>query len=1228
MRQGRRNFLIRCCEAAGAFLVPASVRETAFAGSISTSPEFHLHPHYRDQTPLDAALLQIEPGLDDFVREQYHDRIAAILNGWSKSLLHSTQNTDALEKALHEKFVGTSWQPVESRPLRPASRTIEASRVRFATQPSLTREAFVSELRSALGNFSKILTAEFQITRIDSTTAGLATRVRYELVGTGQGFYREQRTGYWSLEWEPDPQGGYRLVRWQAHDEVRSRSALPLFADVTQAAFGASSSYASQMLHGADYWRTVLDGASGIDIYGHNGVSVGDIDGDGLDDVYVCQPAGLPNRLYRNRGNGTFEDVSESSGVAILENTACALFADFDNDGRQDLVVVRANGPLLFLNQGNGKFRLKPGAFQFASPPQGTFTGAAAADYNRDGWLDIYFCLYVYYQGADQYRYPTPYFAAENGPPNFMMHNNGDGTFRDVTAQCGLDKNNTRYSFCCGWGDYNRDGWPDLYVVNDFGRKNLYRNNGDGTFTDVADETGVEDVGAGMSVCWLDYNNDGAEDLYVANMWTAAGERITNESAFQKDAPIPIQGLYRKHAMGNSLFRNSAGSAFSDVTEESQVGMGRWSWSSDSFDFDHDGFSDIYIANGMISGTIRQDLNSFFWRQVVAKSPNTAKPAPDYQQGWNAINELIRSDHSWSGFERNVLYANNRNGTFSDVSGAVGLDFLEDSRAFALSDFDGDGRQELLLKNRNAPQLRLMKNAIADLPPAIAFRLRGTKSNRDAIGAAVAIAASTGRQTKFLEAGSGFLSQHSKELFFGLGEAKGNISAMIHWPSGLVQGVKNLPPNHRVWMTEGSEAIHIEPFKAHTLEKNLPAHSVNESIPDTVETWLLAPISAPGFSLTDAQGKNRTLSALRGKPTLLTFREPAAPEEWMRDDLQLVAVNVNERASDDVAATYNLLFRYLFDRHRGLPLPTSFLIDEHGRIVKVYQGRIDPESLEKDIRNIPRTDAERLRKALPFPAESKTLEFGRNYLSLGSIFFQHGYMEPAEDFFQSALKDDPSSAEAFYGLGSVYLKQEKNTQAQACFEHAVKLKSSYQETAPNAWNNLGLLATREGDMTKAAGYFQQALQLNPDYVVALDNLGNVYRQQQRWEEARETLERAVAINPADPEANYSLGMVFAQQNDTARAYEYLQKALQAKPAYPEALNNLGVLYLRTHRRDEAVAAFEKCIRVSPAFDKSYLNLARVYAMEGDREKARTVLLALLKQHPDHVLAQQALAQLH
>ena len=261
------------------------------------------------------------------------------------------------------------------------------------------------------------------------------------------------------------------------------------------------------MLHGSDYWRTILDGACGIDVYGNNGVAVGDFDNDGFDDLYICQPSGLPNRLYRNRGDGTLEDVTEKAGVGVLDNTPCALFADFSNQGRQDLLVVCGSGPLLFLNQGDGTFSLKRDAFKFAQPPQGTFTHAALADYDGDGRLDVYFCLYSYYLGLDQYHYPVPYFDARNGPPNFLLHNEGNGTFVDTTKAAGLDKDNDRYSFACAWGHSDAGGPPDLYVANDFGRANLYRNNGNGTFTAVSGEAHVEDVGAGMSACWSDYDN-------------------------------------------------------------------------------------------------------------------------------------------------------------------------------------------------------------------------------------------------------------------------------------------------------------------------------------------------------------------------------------------------------------------------------------------------------------------------------------------------------------------------------------------------------------------------------------------------------------------------------------------------------------------------------------------------------------------------------------------------
>ena len=1268
----RRKFLRELAEGASFAFLPSGLSYFPFSTSSvriedgPSSHQFHLHPAYRNPRELDAVLRKVKPGFDAFVTEKYHDEVAAVLSGWRAELLRSPTGLNAIGKSLSDTFLGVSFKPVQSRPVRPDS-FLKLERLIFADEAQLEANKFLDDFRSTLALFSLLVVVEFQVTSIRADPASAAslrslqTQIRFELVGTGKEFHREQRVGNWSIDWERAAPGDWRVTKWIPLEETRSRSLFPIFVDVASQAFATSPSFSRQLLPGVDHWRSVLDGACGIDIYGHNGVAVGDIDGDGFDDLYICQPAGLPNRLYRNRGDGTFEDITEASGGGILENTACALFADIRNIGRQDLIIVRANGPLLLLNDGKGRFQEKPEAFRFANPPQGTFTGAAIADYDRDGWLDIYFCLYVYYQGADQYRYPCPYFDAENGPPNFLMRNQRDGTFRDVTKEAKLDTNNSRFSFCCAWNNADPRRGPDLYVVNDFGRKNFYRNNGDGTFTDIAEDAGVLDIGAGMSVSWLDYNNDEKPDLYVANMWTAAGTRITEQDIFQNSASQQARAMYRKHAMGNSLYRNlGADSRFQDQTAASGAGIGRWAWSSDAWDLDHDGFPDLYIANGMITGTSSDDLNSFFWRQVVANSPSDSKPNREYEQGWNAINELIRADSTWSGFERNICYLNNHDGTFTDVSATVGLDFIEDSRTFAFADFDHDGRVEVLLKNRSGPQVRLLKNVAPDMAPAIAFRLQGKKSNRDAIGAAVTVETDSGLQTQYVQAGSGFLAQHSKELFFALGQQKSPVKASIHWPSGLIQNFSDLALNHRIWIEEGSPPARQEPFQTASGARLTEQASANSSTradqgAQPAETWMLVPIDAPAFSLPDLAGGMQSPATHQGSPILLYFWTAASPlcqqdlEKFQqsRDGSkiypQVIAINTDDentslerykslhfpivRANADTLAIYNILFRSLFDRHRDMDLPCAFLLDANASIVKVYQGRVPQAQLEQDAQSIPQTPAQRMAKALPFSGVVGSYDFGRNYLSYGSLYFERGYPEHAQNFFELVLRDDPSSSEGYYGLASVYLQQQKLDEARKGFERAVQLHPSYPGTLPRAWNNLGIIAARQGRTEDAISHFQKALAIDGNYSVALDNLGNAYRQAKQWNEAKNAFGRALASNPGDPEANYGLGMVYAQLDDVQQAYDYLQKAVAARPVYPEALNNLGVLYIRTHRPQEAEKSFQESIRLAPAFDQSYLNLARLYSLQGESSKARTVLNDLLKEHPGHAQAESLLTQL-
>jgi hypothetical protein len=269
-------------------------------------------------------------------------------------------------------------------------------------------------------------------------------------------------------------------------------------------------------------------------------LAIGDVNGDGLEDVYICQPGGLPNRLYIQNADGGAIDRSHESGIDILESTHAALFVDFDNDADQDLVISVLEGVVFFANDGKGRFTPR-----LALPlPAAVPYSFACADYDTDGDLDLFVCCYNPRRGGVNrhvlFARPVPYYDANNGGANVLLRNDSTPAslslswrFTPATAAYGFDRNNNKFSYAACWDDYDEDGDIDLFVTNDFGRDNLYRNDG-GFFHDVADEAGVADLGPGMSSCWGDYDNDGRMDLYVSNMFSSAGNRIAHNPSFTR----------------------------------------------------------------------------------------------------------------------------------------------------------------------------------------------------------------------------------------------------------------------------------------------------------------------------------------------------------------------------------------------------------------------------------------------------------------------------------------------------------------------------------------------------------------------------------------------------------------------------------------------------------------------------------------------------------------------
>ena len=452
--------------------------------------------------------------------------------------------------------------------------------------------------------------AKFKLTRIESADNGHWITARLEISGVSNKG-SSQQNAVWRCLFSPAVAAAPpRLaeIRLQDYHQVEaSTTAGTLFRECTAALLDGNDAYQQQLRFGVHHWTQRVEENLGADFMGSCGVAVGDANGDGLEDVYFCQPGALPNLLFYQQPNGTARLAPSATGVDLLDSSRAALWIDLDNDGDQDLAVATIQQLLLLENRGTGESSGEQSFVVRARfPAAAQAYSLAAADYDNDGWLDLYACLYHSPDGV-RVPNPVPYHDANNSTPNRLLHNDGNWEFHDATVESGIDENNRRWSYAAAWEDYDRDGDLDLYVANDFGRNCLYRNQ-QGKFHDVAAEVGVEDIASGMSVSWGDPNGDGLPDIYVGNMFSAAGGRVTYQQQFKAEAPQGTVANLQRLARGNSLFLNRAGDRFQDVSLAANVNMGRWSWGSLFADLNNDGWEDLVVANGNFTGSDTRDL--------------------------------------------------------------------------------------------------------------------------------------------------------------------------------------------------------------------------------------------------------------------------------------------------------------------------------------------------------------------------------------------------------------------------------------------------------------------------------------------------------------------------------------------------------------------------------------------------------------------------------------------
>jgi hypothetical protein len=532
-----------------------------------------------------------------------------------------------------------------------------------------------------------------------------------------------------------------------------------------------------------------------INLYDHGaGLAVGDYDNDGRDDIYFLNQHG-PTALYRNRGDGTFEDVTATAGVALDGRVSVgATFADYDNDGWEDLFVTTTRaGNVLFHNRGDGTFEdvtAKAGLSHVGHSQTAVFF-----DYDNDGRLDLFLTNTAHWT-TDNFDFAGRNFegkasldALMSSPieTNILYHNNGDGTFTDVTDQAGLRGR--------GWAgdvavfDYDEDGFPDVFVPSMFGRGQLYRNSGHGTFTDVTAETLGPTPHGAIGAKVFDYDGDGRLDLFVvdmhSDMWmgldsrhasleeakqaqhrrflSPAGPRV-NERAegfvqSQRQSFAMAGKNYDELLFGNALYHNLGNGKFAETSQEAGLET-FWPWGIATGDFDNDGHEDVFITSGM-------GYPFYYWP-----------------------NQLMMNKGNGTFVERAAeLGVEPPTGGVYQEKNIAGQKAARSSRSAAVADFDGDGRLEIVTNNFNdRPYFFANRFPLRNY---LELRLTGTSSNRDAIGAVARLWVGNTVMIREVNPAGGYLAQSSRTLHFGLGDRSKVDSIKIRWPRGLVQTLTN-----------------------------------------------------------------------------------------------------------------------------------------------------------------------------------------------------------------------------------------------------------------------------------------------------------------------------------------------------------------------------------------------------------------------------------------------------
>ncbi len=1102
---------------------------------------------------------------------------------------------------------------------------------------------------------------EFKIYGTETKDDAVTAMVVAETFGQTESESGLQATSLWETTWKRDASSGeisLESVKVLGREELMVRaSGGQLLRDCSESVFKKCGEWESQLKFGLDQWARQIPG---LNVIGNQGVAVGDIDGDGLDDLYVCEGHGLANLMLLQNPNGTVRNVANEGGVDVLDETRAALIIDIDNDGDQDLALTTDEYVVLYSNNGAEKFQLER---KMRIGYDGS--SLSAADFDLDGDLDLFVCKFKKTRDQMDFLFvPENYSKSESGGRNVLLRNDEGWVFTDVTEEVGLTENNCGHSRTAVWVDFDSDGDQDLYVANEWSSSRLYENQ-KGWFSDVTDKKGLAMGSQARSVSFGDFNRDSKPDLFVANDASSRQYRVIQSSLNAKTIDVET---------GKSLIAQSQVWFSKDDTENKFKGYPmptpifstESSFGSSVADLNNDGLDDILVANGYLSRTATEDLQAFWARCIVEELGGKAENASAIRVRAHEVGDLICGGFSMSGSQRNRCYLNIGPIGFANFSAGSGVDLLNDARALATCDWDNDGDTDIVMISRNGPRLRILCNQLKSDNDSINVSLAGTVSNSDAIGARIEVWLANVKTpiVRWVSAGSGYLAQSSRNIQIGLGNDASILKVDVVWPGGNRQTFAGLKPNGFYRLTENEPEAAERTAKRFELDTKTGWLDENRDSPPTGRS-VFYPASILPMIRIQGHDQNwyRIESQTDGALLAIFHNEKTASADALRDfarstqqledaDVGCVAVfcergetglsmEEQRKLSGDITDGAQWLYpRGVASRsamgilklacgewfsNQHLPaLPFGILLDRSGAVKAYYPSEsLGSQSLLRDESLFGPGYGEDWNDLTGRSGKWINTHRVANVTRLKDRFVELGLELEAVDLNRRsapatamllATRAIELASLSDFELSGVFFERAIAVDPNCILAHIQKGELLRKMAADLPEGNL----KRSEYLEAAVRSFESALGIDPENIDAVIGFSDANIDQMLVNPAIEKLQDYLSHQPDSAKVHAILGRLFFSKGQDVEAAIHLTMAFDDHPTLPYVAGDLGVLYLRSGEASRAKKFFRLANRLQPSERNILRLLAEAEFATSQYQEAVQLFEKYLEGNPGHL----------